>query len=489
MLNWIWLAFLLVAVLVGGFNGKLPEMTTGAFDTAKDAVMTLALPLVGLMAIWLGIMRLAERSGLVQLIARALRPLLRILFPEVPADHPAMGAMVMNMAANMLGLGNAATPLGLRAMNLLERLNPRPGTATNAMCTFLAINTASIQLIPTTAIAILAVNHSRDPTSIVLPAFLATCIAATSGVCAAKLLERLPIFQLKPVPGPDHPPIGDAASSPGKEAPASTHLESDVEKIEVPPLTAVHKLLLTLFVGAFAFFFLKLTWPHLLHQPLPVDEIAPKLAVDALPEALGRSLFTGVATTPALVYALAEPPVKGPILLALLAISKLAVPFLLSFFPLYAAMRQVKVYEQFVEGAKEAFNVALRIIPFLVAMLVAMRLLRDAGVVALVTEQLSPVLNWLRFPPDLLPMVLMRPLSGSGTLSLFTELVQHLGADNIVSRMAATIFGSTETTFYVIAVYFGSVAVRQSRHAVLAGLTADTVAVIASITLCRLFFS
>src|SRR6185436_19339332 len=142
MLNWIWLGFLLIAVLVGGFTGKLPEMTKGAFETAETAVMDIALPLVGIMVIWLGIMRLAERSGLVQIIARVLRPVMRRLFPEVPPDHPAMGAMVMNMAANMLGLGNAATPLGLRAMALLDQLNPRPGIASNAMCTFLTINTA-----------------------------------------------------------------------------------------------------------------------------------------------------------------------------------------------------------------------------------------------------------------------------------------------------------------------------------------------------------
>jgi len=185
MLNYIWLAFLLVAVLVGGFNGKLPQMTAGVFETASDAVMKVVLPLVGIWALWLGVMRLAERSGLVQVIARVLRPLMRLLFPDVPPDHPATAAMVMNMAANMLGLGNAATPLGLRAMNLLERLNPRPGTATNAMCTFLAINTASIQFVPTTAIAILAVNHAKDSTAIVLPAFLASCIAACSGVAAA----------------------------------------------------------------------------------------------------------------------------------------------------------------------------------------------------------------------------------------------------------------------------------------------------------------
>jgi spore maturation protein SpmA len=479
MLNWIWLAFLLVAVLVGGCNGKLPEMTNGAFESAKDAVMTLALPLVGLMAIWLGIMRLAEKSGLVQLIAQALRPLLRLLFPEVPPDHPAMAAMVMNMAANMLGLGNAATPLGLKAMGLLERLNPRPGTATNAMCTFLAINTASIQLVPTTAIAILAVNHARNPTSIVLPAFLATCVAATSGVCAAKFLERLPIFRVK----------ANGEEPKAEAEPAAAPEEVALEKLEVPPLTVLHRVVLILFLGMFVFFFVKLTFPSVIQQPLPVDGPTPEAASAALPEALSRSSFTGAATTPALVYGLAQPPVKGPVLRALLAISTLAVPFLFSFFPLYAAMRKVKVYEQFVEGAKEAFNVALRIIPFLVAMLVSLRMLREAGVITLVTNWLSPVLNVIGFPPDLLPMVLMRPLSGSATLSLFTELVQHLGGDHIVSRMAATIFGSTETTFYVIAVYFGSVAIRQTRHAVLAGLTADTVAVIASITLCRLFFN
>ena len=155
MLNYVWLAFLVVAVLVGGFTGKLPELTSGAFEGAVKAVMNVVLPLLGIWAIWLGMMRLAERAGLVQALAWALRPLMGRLFPDVPRDHPAVGAMVMNMAANMLGLGNAATPLGLRAMRLLESLNPNPGVATNAMCTFLALNTASIQILPLTAIGIL----------------------------------------------------------------------------------------------------------------------------------------------------------------------------------------------------------------------------------------------------------------------------------------------------------------------------------------------
>ena len=446
MLNYIWLAFLLIAVLVGGFTGKLPEMTKGAFETAETAVMKIALPLVGVMAIWLGIMRLAERSGLVQLLARALRPLMTLLFPDVPADHPAMGAMLMNMAANMLGLGNAATPLGLRAMSLLEKLNPRPGVASNAMCTFLAINTASIQLIPTTAIGLLAIAGSKNPTAIVPSAFLATCIGACSGVLAAKLLERLPMFRLAPMES-------KAADN------SATPEELAIEQIAVPPLNAWKQTALALFVAAFAWMFVMLACPDF------------------------AARFVRLPPNPA------ELEGKSATIRTLFAVSILAVPFLLSFFPLYAALRGVKVYEQFVEGAKEAFAVGQRIVPFLVAMLVSISLLRNAGVIALVTAKLARIFNAIHFPADLLPLVLMRPLSGSATQGIFVELINHLGPDSLVSRMAATIYGSTETTFYVIAVYFGSVAIRQTRHAVLAGLIADTVAVIASVAICRVLFA
>ncbi len=448
MLNYIWLAFLLIAVIVGGFTGKLPDMTKGAFETAETAVMKIALPLVGVMAIWLGIMRLAERSGLVQLIARALRPLMIRLFPDVPPDHPAIGAMVMNMAANMLGLGNAATPLGLRAMTLLEKLNPRPGVASNAMCTFLAINTASIQLIPTTAIGLLAVAGSKNPTAIVPAAFLATVVAACSGVFAAKMLERLRIFALPPAE---------------ETLPAETTIDDGaIEVFEVAPLNIGKRVVLALFVMCFGVMF----------------------AFIALP-----------ATIDAASWLPPRPPDlegKSALIRALFAVSILAVPFLLSFFPLYATLRGVKAYEQFVEGAKEAFAVGQRIVPFLVAMLVSVRLLRDAGVVALVTKKLSPLLDLVHFPADLLPLVLMRPLSGSATQGLFVEIINRtgpgFGPDALISRMAATIYGSTETTFYVIAVYFGSVAVRKTRHAIATGLIADTMAVIASVTFCHLLF-
>lgn len=440
MLNFIWLAFILIAVVVGGIGGKFDAMTKGAFETAESAVMKIALPLVGIMAIWLGIMRLAERSGLVNLLARGLRPLLRRLFPDVPPDHPAHGAMVMNMAANMLGLGNAATPLGLRAMTLLNQLNPRPGVATNAMVTFLAINTASIQLVPTTAIAILAVAGAKSATAIVPTAFLATCCACVSGVLMSKLLERLPLFRAERYGG----------DGTGEQKTQAEEKPLEVEAIEGSPITGWRMGVLGLFGLFFAWLF-----AHFAYFAPPAEHAG-----------------------------------KGPALRTLLAISLIAVPFLLSFFPLYAALRGVKVYEQFVEGAREAFGVAQRIIPFLVAMLIAIRLLREAGVIDLVTQKLSGVLAFIGFPAELLPMVLMRPLSGSGTQGLFVELVSRpgIGADSIIARMAGTIYGSTETTFYVLAVYFGSVAIRQTRHAIIAGLTADTVAVIASVGLCRLIF-
>src|SRR5205809_2089145 len=195
MLNYIWLALVLLAVAIGGWNDRLKDVTEGAFDGAKTAV-TIALGLIGIMALWLGVMRLAERAGLIQRIAYGLRPLMRRLFPEVPPEHPAMGSMLMNMAANMLGLGNAATPLGLRAMRDLEDLNPRPTVASNAMCTFLAINTASVQLIPATAVALLASAGSTRPTAIVGTALLATLCAATVAITSAKLLEKLPLFRL-----------------------------------------------------------------------------------------------------------------------------------------------------------------------------------------------------------------------------------------------------------------------------------------------------
>ncbi|HRT56113.1 MAG TPA: nucleoside recognition domain-containing protein [Candidatus Paceibacterota bacterium] len=447
MLNYIWLALILLAVLIGGWTGSLKAVADRSLEMAKYAVLDTAFPLIGIMALWLGVMRLAERAGLVSLLARGLRPLMRRLFPDVPPEHPAMGSMLMNMAANMLGLGNAATPLGLRAMKDLETLNPRPGTATNAMCTFLAINTSSIQLIPVTAIAILAANRSSDPTAIVGTTILATSCAATSAVLMAKFLERLPAFRLPPLaPAPERP----APPHPG--APAAEPEKSPVkEAAGLAPLQWWGRLILGAFGLFFLVIFLRLAFPGWFGLPLAL-------------ETAQQNTFVRIIS----------------------AISKISIPLLLSVFPLYAALRGVKVYEEFVDGAKEGFEVALRIIPYLVAILVAIGMFRAAGGIDLLSRVLTPAMRVVGFPPDLLPVVLMRPLSGSGTLGLFTELVKTFGPDSLIARTAGTIFGSTETTFYVLAVYFGSVGIKRTRYALLAGLTADFVGVVASVIVCRL---
>jgi spore maturation protein SpmA len=453
VLNYIWLALVLLAVAIGGWNDRLKEVTDGALDGAKTAV-TIALGLIGIMALWLGVMRLAERAGLVQRIARALRPVMRKLFPDVPPEHPAMGAMLMNMAANMLGLGNAATPLGLRAMRDLEQLNPRPGVATNAMCTFLAINTSSVQLVPATAIAILAAAGSTRPTAIVGTALLATLCAATVAVVSVKLLQRLPIFRLPESTIQDGKPAPkEFASGAASSTEAKAAREDEAQKIITtvaarPRIWGSIAVILLLLL--FLLLFLRMVAPN-------IFGVAPP------PEAAAQSLFVRSVN----------------------ALSILAIPFLLSFFPLYAAARGVKVYDEFVEGAKEGFGVILKIIPFLVTMLVAIGMFKGAGGIDLLSRMLSPILDPLHFPTDLLPLALMRPLSGSATLALLTDIVHRLGPDHIVSLTAATIYGSTETTFYVAAVYFGAVGIKQTRHAIPAGLLADLTGVVASVVICR----
>ncbi len=446
MLNFIWLGLILVSVLLGGAAGALDKVTAGAFKACQTAVVDLALPLIGYMALWLGMMRLAERSGLVHLLARALRPALRRLFPDVPPDHPAMGSMLMNMAANMLGLSNAATPLGLRAMQDLERLNPRPGTATNAMCTFLAINTSSIQLVPATTIAYLAAAGAKEPAAIVGPAFLATVASTIIAIAVVKTFERLPGYRM---------PAVDFASAPSpasaRPAPPAADLPS------AAPLKPWAIALLLAFLAAFACF----TW-------LAFRQIRVAAPADGLLVTTAKSL------------------------------SLLAVPFLLSFFPLFAAVRRVPVYEEFVEGAKEGFHVAVRVIPYLVAILVAIGMVRASFEAAgrfpwfrQAVDALDAGLVAIGFPPLLLPLVLMRPLSGSGSNGIFVDLLKDPsagGPDGFIARAAGCIIGSSETTFYVLAVYFGSVAIRRTRHAVPAGLVADFAGVVASIAICRLMF-
>ena len=471
MLNYIWLGLVVCAVLIGGWNGQLKEVADAALDMANTAVVKIAFALIGIMALWLGIMRLAERAGLVALLARSLRPLMRRIFPEVPPEHPAMGSMLMNIAANMLGLGNAATPLGLRAMKDLESLNPRPGTATNAMCTFLAINTSGIQLIPVTAIAILAANKSTNPTAIVGTSIICTACAAVSGVLMAKFLSRLPGFRVAggilPAVEPGFQPGGKNVASakvsehsevtsspdvsPGGKMPPST--AGGTPAATSQPMKWWGGAIIATFLLCFVFFFLRMIFPETFGLALSEEDAK-------------KNLFIRIVG----------------------AVSLLSIPFLLSAIPLFATLRRVKVYEEFVDGAKEGFDVAIRIIPYLVAMLVAVGMFRAAGGIDMLSHVLSPVMNLIGFPTDLLPMVLVRPLSGSGSLGFFTELVKQFGPDSLIARTAGTIYGSTETTFYVLAVYFGSVAIKRTRHALLAGLTADFVSVVVAVIVCKMVF-
>ncbi len=441
MLNWIWLGLLLLGVLIGGFTGRLQAALDGAFGGASKST-ELAIGLVGVMTLWLGLMRLAEVSGLVQALAKVLRPILIRLFPEVPANHPAMGSIVLNLAANALGLTNAATPLGLRAMKDLESLNPRPGTATDAMCTFLALNTGSVQLLPISAIAVLTAAGARNPTAIIGTTLLATACSSLVGLFVIKALAKLPVFRVPSLPVeplPEHPP-GQPAQSTG------TCLDDSV-----PLRPAAWAWIASAILGCcFCWFGWELITGRMEGAGLPADPIWMR---------------------------------------SLNAVSLLAVPFLLAFFPLYAAVRGVPVYEQFIEGAKEGFQTAIRIIPYLVAILVAIAFFRGAGGIEILGKVLASPMAWVGFPTELLPMALLRPLTGSGTLAAFSEVVRVHGADSLLARTGGTLFGSTETTFYVIAVYFGSIGVRRTRHAAWAGLAADVAGAIAAVHVCRWMFA
>lgn len=447
MLNGIWLGLLTVAALLAGWTGRLGGMTDGAIQGANAAV-TVSLGLIGVMALWLGILRLADRAGLVATLARILQPVLGLLFPEVPRGHPALGSMVLNISANALGLTNAATPLGLRAMRDLQTLNPRSDTATNAMCTFLAINTGSVQLIPVTAIAVLAAQGSKNPTAIVGTTLLATLCSSLAGLLVVKVAQRLRWFH---VPGPDRPTHLAATNDPIEPKPdeypgdGSSGDPSGIGR----PLGWGRRCALLLMMLCFAGFAIQAT----LHPPAGSEASAEN---------------TSLA------------------LRALGALSLVALPFLLVSIPVYAALRGLAVHEEFVTGAKEGFETAIRIIPHLVAMLVAIGCLRGAGGIEGFTRWLEPLLSSVGYPPELVPMTLLRPLTGSGTLAAFTDLVKTHGADSLLARMGGTLFGSTETTFYVIAVYFGSIGIRRTRHAVLAGLAADLAGAIAAVAICRL---
>ncbi len=432
---------------------NIGEVGDAAVSSAKLAV-ELAGGLIGVMTMWLGLMRLADKAGLVRRLGLVLKPIMVWLFPEVPPNHPAMGAIVLNVAANILGLNNAATPLGLRAMNELETLNRRPGIATNAMCMLLAINTSSITLIPVTVLGLLALYHGKNPTVIIGTSLAATAEANAFAIGTCKLLEksRWSRRQLEE---------GKEIAAPSPEATVVSHAavveghvfeEKAVRADASLPWVPGSKWILAGVAGIFIAMVLAFAFPELIgHAP------TSEQAAHAFPLRLINAL------------------------------SMLVLPWLILLFPLYAALRRIPVYDEFVEGGKEGFQVILRILPYIVAMLVAVGMFQAAGGMQLVTWILSPVTNLLHFPSELVPIALIRPFSSAAALALLAELAKSplYGPDNLITLMAATFYGCSETTFYVIAVYFGSVGIRKTRHAIPAGLVADVVGPIASVIICR----
>ncbi len=463
MLNWIWMGMIVVGVFVAGIMGRFTGddgIVEGMFDSIEKGVVGLVIPLSAIMMLWLGIMRLGEKSGMIQAVARFFRPLTKWLFPEVPSDHPAMSAMVMNFAANLLGLGNAATPLGLKAMQHLDELNPNKGTATNSMCTFLAINTSSVTLIPATAVAMLAARGVTEPYAIVGTTLLASIFSTAVAILAVKSFEKMPVFnRSQPLP-PETATEAEAAAVPADPA--------------IPALSRRACFLLGLVGLIFAGIVYLETFPAqrtALQETLGLRDAV--LRLDAEPPKPAENPVT------------ATPPIWQ---LGVSAVSVVAIPFIIVFFIIFAALKRVPVYEEFVEGAKEGWSVAVRIMPFIVAMLAALAILRNSGTLMLLQDLLRPALELVKFPVELLPMALMRPLSGSGSQGVLAELLASETIPNVIKYMGATMYGSSETTFYVLAVYFGSVAVRRTRHALAAGLVADAAGVVSSVVVCQMMF-
>jgi spore maturation protein SpmA len=470
MLNYVWSFLLLSGLVAGALFGRLGPMVGSVFDVCKAVVVDIALPLAGTMMLWLGILRVMEKAGLMQMLARLMSPIMRVLFPDVPKDHPAMGAMMMNMAANLLGLGNSATPLGLKAMGHLQELNPNKQSASNAMCMFLAVNTAGLTLIPMSAINFLNAGRMANPYSIIAPTLFATSCAAIIAVCSAKLLQRLPMFKAQP----DDVEESEAA-------------DSSVPTTKPFRLTALRTALLVLasllFIGGVSL------------------EFAPKARVAFLEKSGMKTLLDRAAAKKkdteqrsAELKAQAAVPVaaESPTLSfkqVVQSISVVAIPLVLLVAVIAALARGVPVYEEMVEGAKEGFGVATRIMPFLVIMLTALKIFSESGALLILQYILNPLLELIHMPVELLPMAIMRPLSGSGSQGILNEIILNPSASGFLKYTAAIMYGSTETTFYVLAVYFGSVGIRRIRHALAIGLIADVVGMICAISAGRLLFS
>lgn len=409
MLNRLWLSFFLVAFAASlwqwvglGDHEVYSRLVAALFDMAKLSV-EIVLLLVGTLTLWLGFLAIAEKAGLVKLLAQLLDPLFRRLMPDVPSGHPALGHITMNFAANVLGLDNAATPIGLKAMHALQSLNPKPDTASNSQILFLVLNTSSLTLLPVTIFMYRAQQGAAEPTAVFLPILLATTASSLAGLLAVAIVQRLKFWD---------------------------------------PVLLGFFLIAGLAIG---------------------------------------SLLTALAGMSASVLAATSTLVGNLVLFGII------IGFLL-----IAAFRRINVYESFVEGAKQGFQVSVSLLPYLVAMLVAIGVLRASGALDAGLEGIRWIVETMGMDTrfiDALPTAFMKPFSGSGARAMLIETMHNFGVDSFPALLAATMQGSTETTFYVLAVYFGAVGIRRVRHAVGCALAADLTGIITAIAVSYWFFS
>ena len=409
VLNYIWIAFFLIAFIVAVVKliffadfTVFPAIMQSTFDTSKQG-FEISLGLTGVLSLWLGIMKVGEKGGVVNALARLLGPIFARLFPDVPKGHPVVGNIFMNLAANMLGLDNAATPLGLKAMEGLQELNAKKDTASNPMIMFLVLNTSGLTLIPVSIMTYRFQCGAAQPTDIFVPILLATFVSTLAGIIITSLYQRINLF--------------------------------------------TRTLLLTL--GGMSLFMASIVWIF--------------SRMDAATMNIAGSTTANV-------------------LLLLIII----------LFILAGIRKKINVYDVFIEGAKEGFSTAVRIIPYLIAVLVGIGVFRASGAMDWLIDGLHQLIAWTGLPSDwvgALPTALMKPLSGSGARGMMVDAMNTYGADSFVARLSCVFQGSTDTTFYILAVYFGSVGVRHTRHAVACGLLADLAGVVAAIGVCYLFFA
>ena len=408
VLNYIWIAFFVIAFFFGlvelcfmGNTEVFTNMVQATFDSSKTAFET-SLGLTGVLALWLGIMKIGERAGAVNVLARVLSPVFTKLFPDIPKNHPVMGSIFMNIASNMLGLDNAATPTGLKAMQQMQELNTRKDTATNPMIMFLVLNTSGLTIIPTTILAFRAAKGAAMPTDVFIPILIATTVATLAGIIITALWQKINLFQ---------------------------------------PL-----LLLTL--GGLIASVGVIVWGF---GQMDKDTMALVTNVTA------NVILLGIIVT----------------------------------FIAMGAFKKINVYDAFIEGAKDGFHTAVRIIPYLVAILVAVAVFRASGAMDMLVEGIAWCVRSCGLDDQFvgaLPTAFMKPLSGSGARGLMLEAMDNYGADSFIGRLSCIFQGSTDTTFYVLAVYFGSISVKNTRHAVSCGLLADLAGVIAAIAIAYVFF-